>query len=115
MNCSNIRPALLAGFCIATALPAPGAAAATGFVFTKIAETGMAKPGGGTFVLNESVTAPATNGASVVFLNHPNGSADSVWSARLDSTGLRALADQNTPVPDGIGNFTRFGALQLVA
>lgn len=76
-----------------------------GFSFNKIVDGNTARPDGGFFSVTDS-SVPALDGSRLVFLAGHSPATYSAWSANINGTGLVKLADLNTPVPGGVGNFT---------
>lgn len=79
---------------------------AQNFAFTKVVDSLTPRPDGqGTFSTGLSASS---DGRYVVWVD----SRSSVWSADLTTLALTKLADTNTAVPNGTGNFTGFGQIE---
>ncbi|CAG0963439.1 hypothetical protein GPROT1_00989 [Gammaproteobacteria bacterium] len=105
MYSPNTRHTTL-GLCLLAAAAFPGMAGAAGFSFSKIVDPSTPRPDGGNFIVINNIANPAIDGSRLVFLAGNTLETISAWSANADSSGLVKLADLNTPVPGGVGNFT---------
>jgi uncharacterized repeat protein (TIGR01451 family) len=96
-----------AALALATLTLQAAAHAQGAYVFTKILDNETVRPDGqGSFYLGFPQVIPAIDGNSVIFQDL-TGNATSLWSASASGGGFVKLADFNTPVPAGVGNFTR--------
>jgi hypothetical protein len=78
------------------------------FNFTKIADLSTPIPGGtGNFT---SFGVPSIDNGSIAFIGSGTSSQHGVYLGTLGG-GIVKLADTNTPIPSGVGNFTSFGAI----
>jgi hypothetical protein len=76
--------------------------------FTKVADSGTAIPGGsGSFT---SFTAPSISGSTVAFLGGGASSQNGVYSGLASGGSVGVVADLNTAIPSGTGNFTALGS-----
>lgn len=73
----------------------------------KLADTGTAVPdGSGSFA---SFNAPSGVGTRYVFRGTGGGGQEGIYVFNTADSTLKTIADHNTPIPGGTGNFTVFG------
>jgi hypothetical protein len=91
---------------VVAALALPSSAAGVAMTFQKIADTSTPIPGGsGTFTRFD---APAALNVHGYFLAYGSNGQAGIYAAH-ESAQLSLVADRNTPVPGGSGNFEQFG------
>lgn len=79
------------------------------FTFTRIADSNTVAPGSTSNF--ELFGGPATDGTNLSFFSIK---ADGGWGAyRTVNGSLQLIADQNTPIPGGTGNFQQFGRVYV--
>jgi PEP-CTERM motif len=105
-----VRAFLCVGFSSAVLLWST-ATAATVFTFTKIADTNTAIPGGsGDFV---SFGSPSISGGNVAFSGADSNTQPGIY-AYIGGT-LVMIADTNTAIPGGSGDFASFGGRSSIS
>src|SRR5438093_6067301 len=91
---------------------APGALAAFGVSFSTAVDTSTTILGGtGTFT--DFPTAPAINYGNVAFMGLGSGGQVGLYLKLVPSDPYKVMADLNTAIPGGTGNFTDFAMTDL--
>ncbi len=93
---------------LALGLPAASSLAQGGYVFTKIIDNETVRPDGlGNFYTGFPLATPTLDGDTLIFQDLASND-NSLWSASASGVGAPVkLIDFRTPVPGGVGNFSR--------
>lgn len=95
-----VRGAVAFAMFVLTASPS---LAKSGPVFTKLLDTSYVAPDG---QLIFTLDRPAMAGTSVAFIGATSTPSTYLFTMSTDAQKPKIVADNNTPVPDGVGNFT---------
>jgi ELWxxDGT repeat protein/VCBS repeat-containing protein len=86
-----------------------------GFIMAPIAGTNTPIPGGAGFFTGFPEGAGACGSGAVVFLGTGSGGQQGLYAQWVGDSSPIAMADLNTPIPDGSGSFTELRDLRFSA